>query len=133
MTQKSALALQQFYEKDALGGTRYREMIKVHFGVSVPETYVQVPEFLGSKSILLNMNQVVQTSSTDAVSPLGSTGAFSNTFDNNRYFVKSFVEFGYVVGVCCVRPQLSYSQGVPRLFTRNRRYDWYYPTFANVG
>lgn len=128
-----AAALQQFYERDARGGTRYREMIKSHYGVSVPENYVQVPELLGSKSILLNMNQVLQTSSTDAVSPLGTTGAFSNTFNSDRYFVKSFVEFGYVMGVCCVRPQLSYCEGIPRQFTRNRRYDWYYRDFANIG
>lgn len=107
-------------------------MLKAHFGVSIPDNTVQVPEYLGGKRIPLNMQQVLQNSETGA-SPLGTTGAFSNTFAKNKLFVKSFTEYGYIIGVACVRTEQSYSQGVPRLFTRNRRFDFYHPVFANLG
>ena len=129
---REAFAIQRLLEKDARGGTRYREMLKAHFGVSIPDNTVQVPEYLGGKCIPLNMQQVLQTSETSS-SPLGTTGAFSNTFSKDKLFVKSFTEYGYIIGVCCVRCEQSYSQGVPRLFTRYRRFDFYHPVFANLG
>lgn len=129
---REAFAIQRLLEKDARGGTRYREMLKAHFGVSIPDNTVQVPEYLGGKRIPLNMQQVLQTSENGS-SPLGTTGAFSNTFSKDKLFVKSFTEYGYIIGVCCVRCEQSYSQGVPKLFTRNRRFDFYHPVFANLG
>lgn len=107
-------------------------MLKAHFGVSIPDSTVQVPEYLAGKRIPLNMTQVLQTSETSST-PLGTTGAFSNTFANDKMFIKSFTEFGYIMGVACVRCAQSYSQGIPKLFTRNRRYDFYHPVFANLG
>lgn len=130
---RQAFAIQRMLEKDARGGTRYREMLKSHFGVTIPDATIQVPEYLGGKRVPLNITQVLQTSSTNDVSPLGSTGAFSNTGFSDRSFVKSFNEFGYVLGVACVRTSQSYSQGINKLWTRNRRFDFYFPAFANLG
>lgn len=131
-TLREMFAIQKMLERDARGGSRYREFLKAHFGVSIPDATVQVPEYLAGKRIPLNMTQVLQTSET-STTPLGTTGAFSNTFANDKMFVKSFTEFGYIMGVACVRCAQSYSQGIPKLFTRNRRYDFYHPVFANLG
>lgn len=130
---RQAFAIQRLLEKDARGGTRYREMLYAHYGVSIPDNTVQVPEYLGGKRIPLNMMQVLQTSETSSNSPLGNTGAFSNTADNSYLFTKSFAEFGYIYILVCVRPNQSYCQGISRMWTRNRRYDNYYPVFANLG
>ena len=128
-----AFALQRFAEKQGLGGSRYREVLKSFYGVTIPDYTVQVPEYLGGKRIPLNITQVLQTSETGSTSPLGATGAFSNTGMSDNGFVKSFNEYGIVMAVACVRTMQSYSQGVPREFTRNRRFDFYWPTFANLG
>jgi len=130
---RQAFAVQKLLEKDARGGTRYRSMLYSHYGVIIPDNTVQVPEYLGGKRIPLNMLQVLQTSETSASSPLGSTGAFSNTADSSYLFTKSFSEFGYIYILVCVRPNQSYCQGISRMWTRNRRYDFYYPVFANLG
>lgn len=130
---REAFAIQRMLEKDARGGTRYREMLKAHFGVSIPDLTVQVPEYLGGKRVPLNVDQVLQTSSTDEVSPLGSTGAFSNTYFEDNSFVKSFNEYGYIIGVACVRTNQTYFEGIPKMFLRRRRFDFYYPAFANIG
>ena len=130
---RQGFAIQKLLEKDARGGTRYREMLYSHYGVSIPDNTVQVPEYLGGKRIPLNMMQVLQTSETSANSPLGATGAFSNTADSSYLFTKSFAEFGYVYILACIRPNQSYCQGISKMWTRNRRYDFYYPVFANLG
>ena len=128
-----AFALQKFEEKQGLGGSRYREVLKSFFGVTIPDYTVQVPEYLGGKRVPLNITQVLQTSSTDTVSPLGATGAFSNTGFNDNGFVKSFNEYGVVMAVGCVRTMQSYSQGISKSWTRNRRFDFYWTSFANLG
>lgn len=129
---RQSFAIQRMLEKDARGGTRYREMLKAHFGVSIPDLTIQVPEYLGGKRVPLNITQVLQTSENGST-PLGYTGAFSNTAFNDRPFIKSFNEYGMILGVACVRTAQSYSQGLSKLWTRNRRFDWYYPAFANLG
>lgn len=128
-----AFALQRFAEKQGLGGSRYREVLKSFFGVTIPDYTVQVPEYLGGKRVPLNITQVLQTSSTDNVSPLGATGAFSNTGFNDNGFTKSFNEYGILMAVGCVRTLQSYSQGISKSFTRNRRFDYYWTSFANLG
>lgn len=130
---RQAFAIQRLLEKDARGGTRYREMLKAHFGVTIPDLTVQVPEYLGGKRFPLNITQVLQTSQTSNDSPLGATGAFSNTAMSDYAFIKSFNEYGYIMAVGCVRTEQSYSQGIPKFLTRNRRYDFYLPVFANLG
>lgn len=130
---RQAFAIQRMLEKDARGGSRYREILKVHFGANIPDSTIQIPQYLGGKRMLINLTQVLQTSSSDSVSPLGATGAFSNTSGSNFLFKKSFTEHGYIHILACVRNNQTYSQGVSKLWTRSRRYDWYYPAFANLG
>lgn len=132
---RQAFAIQRLFERDARGGTRYREILLSHFGVSVADSRVQVPEYLGGKRIPINIAQVLQTAPAKATgdTPLGFTGAFSNTSDSFGGFVKSFVEHGYVIGVACVRTLQTYSQGIPKLFTRRKRFDFYMPEFATIG
>lgn len=130
---RQAFAIQRMLEKDARGGSRYREILKTHYGSNIPDNTIQIPQYLGGKRIPLNITQVLQTSSTNEVSPLGTTGAFSNSSFSDSLFIKSFDEHGYIHVVACVRNNQTYSQGVSKMWTRNRRYDWYYPSFANLG
>ena len=92
---RHAFALQKLLEKDARGGTRYKEILLTHFGVSIPDNTIQIPEYLGGKRIPLNQLQVIQTAPTSA-SPLGTTGSFSNTADSSYICTKSFSEYGYI-------------------------------------
>ena len=129
---RQAIALQQALEKDARGGTRYIEVIRSHFGVISPDARLQRSEYLGGSRTYIRNNQVLQTSSTDTTSPLGQTGAYSLTTDRAG-FIKSFTEHGYILGLTCVRVEQSYSQGIPKMFTRKRRFDFYWPVFDNIG
>ncbi|AXH77812.1 MAG: major capsid protein [Microviridae sp.] len=130
---RQAFAIQRLYEKDSRGGTRYRELLKAHFGVTAPDARVQVPEYLGGCRVPININQVLQTSSSDATSPQGNTAAYSCTTDSRSLFTSSFVEHGMLIGLACVRVEHSYCQGVERYWSRKRRFDFYWPTLANIG
>lgn len=130
---RQAFAIQQFMEADSRGGTRYREVIRNHFGVDIDDKTVQIPEYLGGQRYMINVNQVVQTSATDSKSPQGNAAAISVTPFMENSFTKSFQEHGYVIGVCCIRNDNTYQQGIEKLWSRTDKYDFYWPEFAHLG
>lgn len=129
---RKAVAVQQYYEALARGGSRYREQVQALWDVVISDKTVQVPEYLGGGRYHVNINQIVQTAAIDN-SPLGETGAMSVTPVNESSFTKSFEEHGFVIGVCCVRHNRSYQQGLERFWSRSDRLDYYVPQFANLG
>ena len=129
---RQAISVQQYYEALARGGSRYREQVQALWNVVISDKTVQVPEYLGGGRYHVNINQIVQTAENDK-SPLGETGAMSVTPINESSFTKSFEEHGFVIGVCCVRHNRSYQQGLERFWSREDRLDYYVPQFANIG
>ena len=130
---RQAFAIQRLFERDARGGSRYIELIKSHFGISVRNDVVQRPEYLGGQRTPINITQVLQTGASSGEQVLGDTGAFSNTSGSDNAFVKSFKENGFVIGLLCVRTSQSYSQGINKSFFRFKRFDFYWPAFAHLG
>lgn len=132
---RKAVTVQQYYEALARGGSRYREQVQALWNVVISDKTVQVPEYLGGGRYHVNVNQIVQTSGqqTNADTPIGETGAMSVTPINESSFTKSFEEHGFVIGVCCVRHNHSYQQGLERFWSRTDRLDYYVPQFANIG
>lgn len=130
---RSAFALQRFYEKDARGGTRYTEIIRSHFGVISPDARLQRSEYLGGDSTPIMFNPVQQTSSTDTTSPQGNLSAYALMSTRVHGFNKSFTEHGIVIGLCNVRTDLSYQQGINKTWLRQTREEFYWPTFAHLG
>ena len=130
---RQAFAVQRWYEKAARGGTRYTETILAHFGVTSPDSRMQRPEYLGGKRWRVNMDQVLQTSSTSAVSPQGNTAAYSLTCDNSSLFTHSCTEHCIIMGLMVVRTDHTYQQGLAKKFSRKSIFDFYWPSFANLG
>ena len=130
---RQAFQVQKYYEQLARGGSRYREMIYSLFHTKISDKTVQIPEYLGGTRITINMSQVIQTSGTTQESPQGNAAAISVTPYNGSMFTKSFEEHGYVIGVCCIRHDHTYQQGLERMWSRKTNLDFYYPVFANLG
>lgn len=130
---REAFQIQKLYERDARGGTRYIEIIRSHFGVISPDARLQRPEYLGGGSTSININPIAQTSSTDATTPQGNLAAFGTTIGRSIGFQKSFVEHGYVIGLAAARADLSYQQGINKLWNRQTRFDFYWPTLSHLG
>lgn len=130
---RTAFQMQKFYERLARGGSRYTEVLRSFFGVVSPDARLQRPEFLGSFTKMVNVNPIAQTSATDATSPQGNLSAYGVTAAKFHGFTKSFVEHGYVFGFVCARADLTYQQGINKMWLRSTVYDFYWPTFAHLG
>ena len=130
---REAFQLQRFFERDARGGTRYTEILRSHFGVVSPDSRLQRPEYLGGLTSPVIVNPVQQTSSTDATTPQGNLAAYGVVGAVGGRWSKSFVEHGYIIGLASVRADLTYQQGLNRMWSRNTRYDFYWPAFAHLG
>lgn len=130
---RQAFQIQRLLEKSGRSGSRYREVLKAHWGVTSPDSRQQVPEYLGGKRIPINVDQVLQTSSTDSTSPQGNTAAYSMTTDIDSSFTKSFTEHGIILGLACVRTEHSYQQGLERFWSRKSKFDFYWPTLAHIS
>lgn len=130
---RQAFQIQKLYERDARGGTRYTEILRSHFGVISPDARLQRPEYLGGSSARISINPVQQTSSTNETTPQGNLAAFGVVSDSFHGFSKSFVEHGYVFGFVNVRADLTYQQGLNRMWSRQGRFDFYWPVLAHLG
>lgn len=130
---RTAFQMQKFYERLARGGSRYTEVLRSFFGVVSPDARLQRPEFLGSFTKMVNVNPIAQTSATDNTSPQGNLSAYGVTAAKFHGFTKSFVEHGYVFGFVCARADLTYQQGINKMWLRSTVYDFYWPTFAHLG
>lgn len=135
---RQAFQIQKLYERDARGGTRYTEILRSHFGVISPDSRLQRPEYLGGSESPVIINPVVQNSATGssgAQTPQGNLAAYGlvSSTSAKHGFTKSFVEHGVIIGLLNVRADLTYQQGIPRMFSRRTRFDFYWPVLAHLG
>lgn len=127
---RQAFQIQKMLERDARGGTRYIELILSHFGVVSDDARLQRPEFLGSGTFNVNMHPVSNTAGDAA--PQGNLSAFA-VGSGAGTFSKSFTEHGFIIGLISARSDLTYQQGINRMWSRETRYDYYWPTLAHLG
>lgn len=133
---RQSFQIQRLLERDARGGTRYVELILSHFGVRNPDYRLQRPEYLGGSSVPINISPIAQTSGTGLTggsTALGTLSAIGTVLSPRSGFTHSFTEHGIVIGLVCVRADLSYQQGLRKMWSRLTRYDFYWPAFAMLG
>jgi len=132
---RQAFQIQKLLERDARGGTRYTELVRSHFGVISPDARLQRPEYLGGGSTPISITPVTQTSPTGtyATTPQGNLAAVGQAVAHGHGFTQSFTEHGYVIGLASVRADLNYQQGLRKMWSRQTRYDFYWPVFAMLG
>lgn len=130
---REAFQIQKLLERDARGGTRYIEIIRSHFGVMSPDGRAWRPVYLGGGRSPVNITPIAQTSSTDVTTPKGDLSGFGTVLMKDHSFTKSFTEHSIILGLVCVRADLTYSQGLNRMFSRSTRYDFYWPALSQIG
>jgi hypothetical protein len=133
---RNSFQVQRLLERDARGGTRYTEIVRSHFGVISPDARLQRPEYLGGGSAPIVINPIAQQSATAATgtdTPLGTLGAVGTGLADGHGFSQSFTEHGIIIGLASVRADLTYQQGMHRMWSRNTRYDFYFPVFSHLG
>jgi len=134
---REAFQVQKLYERDARGGTRYTELVLSHFGVSSPDQRLQRVEVLATGSTPITIHQVASQSDLQSIDPTASPqanlAAFATASVGGKGFVKSFTEHTLIMGMVSVRADLTYQQGLNRMFSRSTRFDFYWPAFAHLG
>jgi len=134
-----SVAYQRLLERDARGGTRYVELIKSHFGVTNPDFRLQRSEYLGGGRSYINISPVANTSGVDSTQSISTNdepqgelrGVAAGTITGG--FAKSFTEHGYVIGLIRARGDVTYFQGIQKMWTRSSRFDFYIPALAHLG
>lgn len=130
---RQAFQIQRMYERDARGGTRYTEIIRSHFGVTSPDARLQRPEYIGGGSAKITISPIAQTSSTDDTTPQGNLAAYGTFSHSGPGFSKSFTEHCVIIGLISVRADLNYQQGLDRMWSRQTRFDFYWPALSHLG
>lgn len=133
---RQSFQIQRMLERDARGGTRYVESLKARWGVTSPDFRLQRPEYLGGGSSPININPIAQTSATGltgGTTPVGNLAAMGTTLAQGHGFTQSFTEHGYVLGLVSVRADLTYQQGLRKMWSRSTRFDFFEPVFSMLG
>ena len=133
---RQSFQIQRLLERDARGGTRYTELLRAHFGVTPQDYRLQRPEYIGGGSTYVNVNPIAQTSATSisgGATPLGNLAAMGTALASGHGFTYHAQEHGYIIGLVNVRADLTYQQGLPKMWSRETRYDFYFPVFAHLG
>lgn len=125
---REAFQVQRLLEKDARSGTRYTEILKSHFGVTSDDSRLQRPEYLGGGSTPVIVTPIARTDSSP-----GTLGAMGVAAFKGHGFTKSFTEHSVIIGLVNVRADLTYQEGLDRMWSRQTRYDYYWPTLAHLG
>ena len=133
---RQSFQIQKLLERDARGGTRYTELLRAHFGVTPQDYRLQRPEYIGGGSTYVNVNPIAQTSATSisgGATPLGNLAAMGTALASGHGFTYHAQEHGYIIGLVNVRADLTYQQGLNKMWFRSTRYDFYFPVFAHLG
>lgn len=133
---RQSFQIQKLLERDARGGTRYTELVRAHFGVVSPDARLQRPEYLGGGSTPIAINPIAQTSATGiqgGTTPQGQLSAMGTALASGNGFSQSFTEHGMIIGLVSIRADLTYQQGLRKMWSRKTKYDFYFPAFAMLG
>lgn len=130
---REAIAIQTLLERSARGGTRYTEIIKSQFNVSSPDARLQRPEFLGSSTSAVTFQEIAQTSETTGTTPQANMSAQGKIMLKDKGFKKSFTEHGVIIGLASIQADLTYQQGLNKMWSRQTRLDYYTPDTAHLG
>ncbi|MEM0173654.1 MAG: major capsid protein [Sulfolobaceae archaeon] len=129
---RQAFSIQKWLEKNARGGSRYIEQILTHFGIRSSDARLQRPEYLGGGKNPIIVSEVLQQSET-ASTPLGTMAGHGISVGKSNQFSKRFEEHGFVMGIMSVLPRTAYYQGLPKIFKKFDKFDYYWPDFAHLG
>lgn len=133
---RQSFQIQKLLERDARGGTRYAEQLQAHWGVNPQDFRLQRAEYLGGGSTPVNINPIAQTQATGAsgtTTPLGQLAAMGTVLSKRNGFSYSALEHGHIIGLVAIRADLTYQQGIRKMWSRLTRYDFYMPEFAMLG
>lgn len=127
-------AYQRWLETNIRKGFKFRDIIGSHFGVEPSYSELDMPEFIGGHSEIINVSQISQTSESSSDSPLGSYAGQGYVMGSSRNKIrKYFDEPGFLIGIVSISPVPNYSQILPKMYTKRDVLDYFFPEFGHIG
>ena len=127
-------AYQRWLETNIRKGFKFRDIIGSHFGVEPSFAELDMPEFIGGHSEIINVSQISQTSESSSDSPLGSFAGQGYVMGSSRNKIrKYFDEPGFLIGIVSISPVPNYSQILPKMYTKRDVLDYFFPEFGHIG
>ena len=83
---------------------------------------------MGGGSTPINISpiaQMTQTGLTGGTTPMGTLAGIATAVGRHG-FTQSFTEHGHIIGLVAVRSDLTYQQGLNKMWSRLTRYDYYF-------
>lgn len=130
---RTAFKLEELYEADGRFGSRYPENMLGQFGVHTPDSRLPRCQFLGSNKQPVQIQQVVQQSATDTVTPQGNLAGLSSSYGSNGLCKTYQSQHGFLVCLTAIRVHSLYQQGIHPMFSRYDRTEYAWPRFAHLG
>lgn len=130
---REAFQMQKMMEVAARSGSRYTEIVRGFFGVTSPDSRLQRPEYLGGGTTNIQVNPIAQTSSSDGTTPQGNLSAIGTGGFKKHGFNSSFTEHGVIIGLVSIDADLTYQQGLNKMWSRRTKWDFYWPQLAHLG
>lgn len=128
-----AIQTQKWLERNARAGYRYTEQLASHWGERPQDFRLQRPEYIGGTFAPVIISEVLQTAPSETEGPLGSYAGHGMAVTADfagKYHAR---EHGILVGIMSIMPEAVYQQGVNRAWTRQTRFDYFWPEFAHVS
>lgn len=129
---RTAIKLQEWLEKNARGGWRYVEQMLSHFGVVSKDSRLQRAEYLGGGKQPVVISEVLASADTGSYD-VGQMAGHGISVGKSNGFKRYFTEHGWIIGIMSIMPRSAYYQGIPRMFRKTDKFDYYWPEFANLG
>lgn len=134
---RTAVVVQRWLETNARGGPRYNEQILSHFDTRVPDYRLDQPEYIGGGKQQITISEVLTTANSldaeDNNIPPANMAGHGISIGGSNSFTYAVKEHGWMVVILSIMPETSYQQGIPRKYLRATRYDYGWPSFANLG
>lgn len=135
---RKAIALQKWLERNARAGSRYVEHLLAHWGVKSSDARLDRAEYIGGGKSPIVVSEVLNNTGLDPDNlgnnlPHGSMSGHGINVGQTNQANKYVEEHGYIIGIMSVLPRTAYSQGQPRMYSRQTFDDFYFPEFAHLG
>lgn len=128
---REALALQRYEEARARFGSRYTEYLR-YLGVRSSDARLQRPEYLGGGRQTIQFSEVLATAEGTDTDVGDLKGHGIAAMRSNRYR-RFFEEHGLILSLMHVRPKTIYMQGLPRLWNKRTKEDYWQKELQHIG
>lgn len=127
-------SLQRWLETNLRRGYKYRDLMDAHFGINVRYNELDMPEFIGGLSTMVDIQKIINNTESSDSSPLGSFAGLGSAFGQFSNRIQKYTdEHGFIIGVMSVNPVPTYTQVIPKFYLKNDPLDYYTPEFAKIG